>query len=78
MDRGEQEKTGGDVGGEHDVKKNENIAINVFLKNRHLCRLILNDKKNYICHARNLKFYLKHGMKLKKIHKILQFEFPKS
>ena len=31
MDRGEQEKTGGDVGGEHDVKKDENIAINVFL-----------------------------------------------
>ena len=37
-----------------------------------LC-LTLNDKKNYICHARNLKFYLKHGLKLKKIHKILQF-----
>ena len=31
MDRGEQEKTGGDVGGEHDVKKDENIVINVFL-----------------------------------------------
>ena len=37
-----------------------------------LC-LTLNDKKNYICHARNLKFYLQHGLKLKKIHKILQF-----
>ena len=38
-----------------------------------LC-LTLNDKQNYICHARNLKFYLKHGLKLKKIHKILQFD----
>ena len=38
-----------------------------------LC-LTLNDKKNYICHYKNLKFYLKHGMKLKKIHKILQFD----
>ena len=38
-----------------------------------LC-LTLRDKTNYICHYRNLKFYLKHGMKLKKIHKILQFD----
>ena len=37
-----------------------------------LC-LTLYDKTNYICHMNNLKFYLKHGMKLKKIHKILQF-----
>ena len=38
-----------------------------------LC-LTLNDKTDYICHYRNLKFYLKHGMKLKKIHRILQFD----
>ena len=38
-----------------------------------LC-LTLNDKTQYICHARNLKFYLKHGLKFKKIHKILKFE----
>ena len=38
-----------------------------------LC-LTLKDKEKYICHFRNLKFYLKHGMRLKKIHKILQFE----
>ena len=37
-----------------------------------LC-LTLFDKTNYICHMNNLKFYLKHGMKLKKVHKILQF-----
>ena len=38
-----------------------------------LC-LTLKDKEKYICHGRNLKFYLKHGLKLKKIHKILQFD----
>ena len=37
-----------------------------------LC-LTLYDKRKYICHYRNLKFYLRHGMKLKKIHRILQF-----
>ena len=37
-----------------------------------LC-LTLRDKDNYVCHYRNLKFYLKHGLKLKKIHRILQF-----
>ena len=31
-------------------------------------------KKEYICHYKNLKFYLKNGLKLKKIHKILQFD----
>ena len=41
-----------------------------------LC-LTLKDKKQYICHARNLKFYLKHGLKLKKIHRILQFNQSK-
>ena len=29
------------------------------------------DKSNYITHYKNLQFYLSHGMKLSKIHKIL-------
>jgi hypothetical protein len=33
--------------------------------------LTLYDKKNYTLHYRNLKLYLKLGMKLKKIHKVL-------
>ena len=41
-----------------------------------LC-LTLNDKKNYICHYRNLKLYLKKGMKLGKVHKILKFKQSK-
>ena len=32
------------------------------------------DKKNYVVHFRNLKFYLAQRLKLIKIHGILQFE----
>ena len=48
-------------------------SLNVAYGSEKLC-LTLKDKKKYICHYRNLKFYLKHGMKLKKIHNILQFD----
>ena len=34
----------------------------------------LNDKKKYICHYRNLRLYLELGLKLKKVHRVLQFE----
>ena len=47
--------------------------LDVTYESEKLC-LTLKDKKKYICHYRNLKFYLKHGLKLKKIHKILQFD----
>ena len=33
----------------------------------------LRDKAKYIVHYRNLKFYLKMGMRVKKIHRVLQF-----
>jgi hypothetical protein len=33
----------------------------------------LHDKKNYICDLRNLQFYMKHGLKVTKIHKVLGF-----
>ena len=32
------------------------------------------DKENYVCHYLNLKFYLEHGMKLKKIHRVIRFQ----
>ena len=47
--------------------------LDVSYKSEKLC-LTLRNKRKYICHYQNLKFYLKHGMKLKKIHKILQFD----
>ena len=36
--------------------------------------LNLNDKNKYVVHIRTLKFYLKHGLKLKKIHRAIKFE----
>lgn len=36
--------------------------------------LTLEDKKNYLVHYRNLQFYLNQGMKLKKVHRVLQFD----
>jgi len=36
--------------------------------------LTLHDKKNYVVHYRNLQFYLKQGMTLKCVHRVLEFE----
>ena len=36
--------------------------------------LNLNDKSKYVVHIRTLQFYLKHGLKLKKIHRAIKFE----
>ena len=36
--------------------------------------LTLEDKSNYVVHYRNLQFYLKQGMKLKREHRVLEFE----
>jgi len=35
--------------------------------------LTLQDKKNYVIHYRNLQLYLKLGIKLKKVHRTLEF-----
>ena len=35
--------------------------------------LTLQDKNNYVVHYRNLQFYLKQGMKLKRVHRVLEF-----
>lgn len=32
------------------------------------------DRKKYVCHIENLKFYLQRGMKLVKIHRVLSFK----
>ena len=36
--------------------------------------LNLNDKSKYVVHIRSLQFFLKHGLKLKKIHRAIKFE----
>ena len=35
--------------------------------------LTLNDEKNYVLHYRNLQLYLKLGLKLTKVHRVLSF-----
>ena len=36
--------------------------------------LTLEDKEKYVVHYRNLQFYLKQGMRLKKVHRVLEFD----
>ena len=36
--------------------------------------LNLNEKNKYVVHIRTLQFYLKHGLKLKKVHRAIKFE----
>lgn len=43
-------------------------------KNVQKLLLTLFDKKNYVIHYRMLKLVLEHGLVLKKIHRVLQFE----
>lgn len=31
-------------------------------------------RKNYVCHYRNLQLYIKHGLKVTKIHKVMRFK----
>lgn len=36
--------------------------------------LTLQDTKNYVLHYKNLQFYLNQGIKLKKVHRALEFD----
>ena len=35
------------------------------------------DKKNYLIHYRTLKFYIRHGMKIKQVHSVISFKQSK-
>ena len=35
------------------------------------------DKRNYLIHYRMLKFYIKHGMKIKEVHRVISFKQSK-
>jgi len=39
-------------------------------------KLIANllDKTNYVCHYRNLQFYIKHNLVLSKIHRVILYD----
>ncbi len=57
-----------------DYQKNQ-LEIHGEKQNDKINKLTPNlyDKKNYICHIRNLQYYLKKGLILKKVHRALQF-----
>jgi hypothetical protein len=56
-----------------DYQKNLAKDLKIKVGGRKLC-LTLQDKKDYICHYRNLKFYLEKGLKLVKVSRVLQFD----
>ena len=55
-----------------DYQKTLAQDLGIKIGGRKLC-LTLNDKKNYICHYRNLKLYLKLGLEITKVSNVLQF-----
>ena len=48
--------------------------FNISSGNVHKLIPTLGDKKNYVLHERNLKLYLSLGLKLKKVHRVLEFD----
>ena len=36
--------------------------------------LTLGDKEKYVAHYSNLQFYLRQGMRLKKVHRVIEFD----
>ena len=48
--------------------------FNISSGNVHKLIPTLRDKKNYVLHEENLKLYLSLGLKLKKVHRVLEFD----
>ena len=53
----------------------ERLKIKFNISSGNVNKLIptLNDKENYVLHEENLKLYLSLGLKLKKVHRVLEF-----
>ena len=56
-----------------DYQKELGKKLGVKYGSEKLC-LTLQDKTEYVLHYRNLKQYLDLGLKLKKVHKVLEFD----
>ena len=57
-----------------DYQKNLIKELDLKLPNSNKLLLTLEDKNDYVVHYSNLQFYLKQGMKLKRIKRVLEFE----
>ena len=57
-----------------DYQKNLIKELDLKIPNSNKLLLTLEDKKDYVVHYENLKFYLKQGMKLKRVKRALEFE----
>ena len=57
-----------------DYQKNLIKELDLKLPNSNKLLLTLEDKKDYVVHYSNLQFYLKQGMKLKRVKRVLEFE----
>ena len=57
-----------------DYQKNLIKELDLKLPNSNKLLLTLEDKNDYVVHYSNLQFYLKQGMKLKRVKRVLEFE----
>eukprot|EP00438_Fugacium_kawagutii_P027037 Skav201248 [mRNA] locus=scaffold3106:102205:103722:- [translate_table: standard] len=61
----------------HDLHKDYPMAPEIMsIRDEKTNKLVLNvmDKKRYVLHISALKFYLQHGLKLKKVHRAIKFQ----
>ena len=52
------------------------VGLNVGSSTEKLLEALL-EKTHYICHYENLKFYLKHSLKVKKLQRVVEFQQSK-
>ena len=50
------------------------VGLNLDMPNTEKLVLTLEDKEKYVTHYSNLQFYLRQGMRLKKVHRVIEFD----
>ena len=63
----------------HDLHNDYPLAPEKITDDKNMSKLIpnLNSKMNYVCHYRNLQFYVRHGLSITKVHSVLRFRQKK-